>query len=49
MPDGPVGIDKAIAEIFGGTPHQKCVVHLQGNLKAYVAREHWAGPAEDIG
>ena len=49
MSDGVTGIDKSIAQIFGGLPHQKSVVHLQGNLKAYVARDHRAGPAEDIG
>lgn len=34
--DGLTGLDKKIVEIFGKTPHQKCIVHLQRNLSAYV-------------
>jgi len=46
--DGLSGLDGAIAESFGNTPHQKCIVHLQRNLQAFVRREDKKELAEDI-
>lgn len=46
--DGLSGIEKSIAEEFSGAAHQKCIVHLQRNLKAYVRREDRSELAEDI-
>lgn len=46
--DGLTGLDNAIASKYSGTPHQKCIVHLQRNLQAYVAREDKKELAEDI-
>lgn len=46
--DGISGLDKAIVESFNNTPHQKCIVHLQRNLQAYVRREDKSELAEDI-
>ena len=40
--DRLIGIDKASTQVFNGIPHQKCVVHLQGNLQSYVAHVRWA-------
>jgi transposase-like protein len=37
--DGLSGLDKSISKAFSGTPHQKCIVHLQRNLYAMVRRE----------
>ena len=48
MSDGLAAIDKTIFQIFGGIPHEECVVHLQRDLKAYVARDNQAEPAKDI-
>lgn len=46
--DGLTGLDNAIASRYPGTPHQKCIVHLQRNLQAYVAKEDKKELAEDI-
>lgn len=46
--DGLSGIEGAIASAYPGTPHQKCIVHLQRNLQAYVAREDKKELAEDL-
>lgn len=46
--DGLSGLEKSIAEQFSGTPHQKCIVHLQRNLQAYVRHEDKKELAEDI-
>ena len=34
--DGLSGLEGKIAQEFGNTPHQKCIVHLQRNLQKYV-------------
>lgn len=46
--DGLPGLAKSIAKHFPNTSHQKCIVHLQRNLQAYVRREDKALLAEDI-
>ncbi len=46
--DGLVGLDRAISEYFPATPHQKCIVHLQRLLQAYVSREDRAELAQNI-
>ena len=46
--DGLTGLDSAISEHFPTTPHQKCIVHLQRNLQAFVAREDKQELAQDI-
>jgi len=46
--DGLSGLDGAISEAFSGTPHQKCIVHLQRNLQAMVRREDKKELAQDI-
>ena len=46
--DGLSGLESSIAEKFSGTPHQKCIVHLQRNLSAYVRTEDKKELAEDI-
>jgi len=46
--DGLSGLDGAISEAFSGTPHQKCIVHLQRNLQAMVRREDKKVLAQDI-
>jgi transposase-like protein len=46
--DGLSGLDNAISEYFPATPHQKCIVHLQRNLQAFVAREDKEELAQDI-
>lgn len=37
--DGLVGIDNSISQVFSNTPHQKCIVHLQRNIRDYVRKE----------
>jgi transposase-like protein len=46
--DGLSGMEGAISEAFSGTPHQKCIVHLQRNLQAMVRREDRKELAEDV-
>ena len=46
--DGLSGLDKAVAKAFNQVPHQKCIVHLQRQLQAYVRREDKDKLAEDI-
>jgi len=46
--DGLSGLDRAISQIYNQTPHQKCIVHLQRTLQAYVRREDKAELAEDV-
>ena len=46
--DGLSGLDKSISEAFSGTPHQKCIVHLQRNLHAMVRREDRKELAQDV-
>ena len=46
--DGLSGLDDAVASSFKNVPHQKCIVHLQRNLQAYVRREDRRELAEDI-
>ena len=46
--DGLTGLDKSISEVFSGTPHQKCIVHLQRNLHAKVRREDRKELAQDV-
>lgn len=37
--DGLSGLESSIAEMFNKSPHQKCIVHLQRILQAYVRSE----------
>ena len=46
--DGLTGLDGAISEAFSGTPHQKCIVHLQRNLQAMVRLEDKKELAQDV-
>lgn len=46
--DGLTGLDNAISQVYPNTPHQKCIVHLQRNLQAYVSKEDKAELAQDI-
>lgn len=46
--DGLTGLDNAISQSFNNTPHQKCIVHLQRNLQAFVRREDKKELAQDI-
>lgn len=46
--DGLTGLDHAIAQVYPGTPHQKCIVHLQRNLQAYVSKDDKKELAQDI-
>ena len=46
--DGLTGLDNAISEYFPTTPHQKCIVHLQRNLQAFVSRDDRVELAQDI-
>ena len=46
--DGLTGLDNAISQVFNQADHQKCIVHLQRNLKAYVDRDDRKELAEDI-
>ena len=46
--DGLAGIDTAISEKLPNTPHQRCIVHLQRNLSAFVRREDKKELAEDL-
>ncbi len=46
--DGLTGLDNAIARHFKGTAHQKCTVHLQRSLQAFVAKKDKEELAEDI-
>jgi len=46
--DGLSGLEKTISEEFSKTPHQKCIVHLQRILQAYVRTEDKKELAEDF-
>jgi transposase-like protein len=46
--DALSGIDKAISKVFPQAEHQKCIVHLQRNLKAYVHKDDRKELAEDV-
>jgi len=46
--DGLTGLDNAISRHFKGTAHQKCTVHLQRTLQAFVAKKDKEELAEDI-
>ncbi|MCP4055586.1 MAG: IS256 family transposase [Mesoflavibacter sp.] len=46
--DGLTGLEKAIANEFSATPHQKCIVHLQRALQSYVRREDKEELAADV-
>ena len=46
--DGLSGLEKSISSVFGGTPHQKCIVHLQRILKDYVRPKDREELAEDM-
>lgn len=46
--DGLTGLDNIIVEELKGTPHQKCIVHLQRNLQAMVRQTDKKILAEDI-
>ena len=46
--DGLAGLDGAIGELFPKTPHQKCIVHLQRNIQAYVKTEHKKELTSDV-
>ena len=46
--DGIAGLDGVIAKKYPATPHQKCIVHLQRNLQAYVRTEDKTELAADI-
>ncbi len=46
--DGIAGLDQSIAQLFPCSAHQKCIVHLQRNLQAYVPREDKSELAQDI-
>lgn len=46
--DGITGINTAIDKVYPMAEHQKCIVHLQRNVKAYVRKEDRAELAEDI-
>ena len=46
--DGLTGLDNAISRHFKGTAHQKCTVHLQRSLQAFVAKKDKEELAEDI-
>lgn len=37
--DGITGLEHSISECFPKTAHQKCIVHLQRNLQAFVRKE----------
>ncbi|HDQ16111.1 MAG TPA: IS256 family transposase, partial [Bacteroidetes bacterium] len=46
--DGLNGLETILGEEFSATPHQKCVVHLQRNLQAYVRSADKSELAQDI-
>jgi transposase-like protein len=46
--DGLSGLEKIISEEFNKTPHQKCIVHLQRTLQAYVRTEDKKELAQDF-
>lgn len=46
--DGLSGLEKIISEEFNKTPHQKCIVHLQRILQAYVRTEDKKELAQDF-
>ena len=46
--DGISGLDNAISKAFNQADHQKCIVHLQRNLKAYVDKDDRKELAEDV-
>ena len=46
--DGLIGLDNAIAQVYPNTAHQKCIVHLQRNLQAYLTGEDKKELAQDI-
>ncbi len=46
--DGLSGLEKTISEEFNKVPHQKCIVHLQRTLQAYVRTEDKKELAEDF-
>ncbi|WP_457617888.1 IS256 family transposase [Lutibacter sp.] len=46
--DGLTGLDSSITEEFGSVAHQKCIVHLQRTLQAYVRKTDRAEIAEDL-
>lgn len=37
-----------IAQVYPNTPHQKCIIHLQGNLQTYVSKKDRQELAQDI-
>lgn len=46
--DGLKSLETAIAKVFNQSTHQKCIVHLQRNILAYVRSSHKEEIAEDF-
>ncbi|MEX0812096.1 MAG: IS256 family transposase [Chitinophagales bacterium] len=46
--DGLSGLDGTISRTFSGTPHQKCIVHLQRNIRDYVRKEDRQALSSDL-
>lgn len=46
--DGLKSLETAVSKVFNRSVHQKCIVHLQRNLLAYVRSEHKQEVASDF-
>ena len=46
--DGLKSLETAVAKVFNKSVHQKCIVHLQRNILAYVRSEHKQEVANDF-